>query len=282
MSTDEWEAIPDIGDYTIKKKPKQSFAPAPDTLLSKVREWAPLLGGAPATVTTGTINVGGAAEFPPRPHAPASSALAPVKHLSCPLAVPRPILRPSDCTGSPWRIRGKGVARCGHAHNGLMSAVGRLRYCCCMLRAGAGGEADDAQRGPGPVRAHHALAHGWHALYRERPDGHWRGAWHGAGAQAGPHGGQRDGPDGGGPQGEGRVGVWRVPGVAGEARKQGQVREGWYSRGCGLPLARVDACAPATLRVCGWAGHLARPWPAATASQHMLAHPSCVAALRLA
>lgn len=33
----EWEAIPDIGDYTIKRKKLQSYAPVPDTLLSKVR-----------------------------------------------------------------------------------------------------------------------------------------------------------------------------------------------------------------------------------------------------
>jgi pre-mRNA-processing factor 6 len=37
VSTDEWEAIPDIGDYTIKKqKTFQTFTPVPDTLLSKV------------------------------------------------------------------------------------------------------------------------------------------------------------------------------------------------------------------------------------------------------
>ncbi|KAF5841064.1 PRP1 splicing factor, N-terminal-domain-containing protein [Dunaliella salina] len=36
VKPDEWEAIPDIGDYTIKKrKTMQSFVPVPDTLLSK-------------------------------------------------------------------------------------------------------------------------------------------------------------------------------------------------------------------------------------------------------
>ncbi|GFH06286.1 TPR_REGION domain-containing protein [Haematococcus lacustris] len=36
VSSDEWDAIPEIGDYTIKKKQmRQSFAPVPDTLLSK-------------------------------------------------------------------------------------------------------------------------------------------------------------------------------------------------------------------------------------------------------
>jgi pre-mRNA-processing factor 6 len=40
VSRDEWEAIPDIGDYTIKKhKPVQTFTPVPDTLLSKVGGW---------------------------------------------------------------------------------------------------------------------------------------------------------------------------------------------------------------------------------------------------
>eukprot|EP00983_Pelagomonas_calceolata_P029029 909280-Pelagomonas_calceolata.AAC.2 len=38
VKPDEWEAIPDIGDYTIKKrKTMQSFVPVPDTLLSKTR-----------------------------------------------------------------------------------------------------------------------------------------------------------------------------------------------------------------------------------------------------
>lgn len=33
---EEWEAIPEIGDYTIKnKKRMQSFVPVPDTLLAK-------------------------------------------------------------------------------------------------------------------------------------------------------------------------------------------------------------------------------------------------------
>ena len=37
VSRDEWESIPDIGDYTIKKQKRmQSFVPVPDTLLSKV------------------------------------------------------------------------------------------------------------------------------------------------------------------------------------------------------------------------------------------------------
>ena len=37
ISEDEWQAIPEIGDYTIKNKQKrQSFAPVPDTLLAQV------------------------------------------------------------------------------------------------------------------------------------------------------------------------------------------------------------------------------------------------------
>ncbi|GAX76424.1 hypothetical protein CEUSTIGMA_g3869.t1 [Chlamydomonas eustigma] len=36
VSSEEWESIPDIGDYTIKKQPKMvSYAPAPDSLLQK-------------------------------------------------------------------------------------------------------------------------------------------------------------------------------------------------------------------------------------------------------
>lgn len=36
ISYEEWEAIPEIGDYTIKKKNRfESFTPVPDTLLAK-------------------------------------------------------------------------------------------------------------------------------------------------------------------------------------------------------------------------------------------------------
>jgi pre-mRNA-processing factor 6 len=34
VSADEWEAIPDIGDYTVKKRPRTTYAPAPDSLIS--------------------------------------------------------------------------------------------------------------------------------------------------------------------------------------------------------------------------------------------------------
>eukprot|EP00879_Flechtneria_rotunda_P002532 GHRR01002730.1.p1 GENE.GHRR01002730.1~~GHRR01002730.1.p1 ORF type:complete len:774 (+),score=274.42 GHRR01002730.1:968-3289(+) len=36
VSTEEWEGIPDVGDRTVKKRPRfQGYAPAPDSLLSK-------------------------------------------------------------------------------------------------------------------------------------------------------------------------------------------------------------------------------------------------------
>lgn len=35
IAEDDWNSIPDIGDYTIKKRPRTSFAPVPDTLLQK-------------------------------------------------------------------------------------------------------------------------------------------------------------------------------------------------------------------------------------------------------
>ena len=39
VSAEEWEAIPDIGDYTIKKqRTMQSFVPVPDTLLSRAAQ----------------------------------------------------------------------------------------------------------------------------------------------------------------------------------------------------------------------------------------------------
>ena len=37
ISNTEWEGIPDIGDYSIKKQKRNQFAPVPDTLLAKVR-----------------------------------------------------------------------------------------------------------------------------------------------------------------------------------------------------------------------------------------------------
>lgn len=40
LSTDEWDSIPEIGDYTLKNKKKrfESFVPVPDTLLEKARQ----------------------------------------------------------------------------------------------------------------------------------------------------------------------------------------------------------------------------------------------------
>lgn len=35
IAEEDWNSIPDIGDYTIKKRPRTSFAPVPDTLLQK-------------------------------------------------------------------------------------------------------------------------------------------------------------------------------------------------------------------------------------------------------
>ncbi len=34
MRAEEWEAIPDIGDYTIKRQKRETYAPAPDSLLA--------------------------------------------------------------------------------------------------------------------------------------------------------------------------------------------------------------------------------------------------------
>lgn len=49
ISEDEWQAIPEIGDYTIKNKQKrQSFAPVPDTLLAQVT----MLSGSTPSVCT--------------------------------------------------------------------------------------------------------------------------------------------------------------------------------------------------------------------------------------
>ena len=34
VTASEWEAIPDIGDYTVKRQKRETFAPAPDSLLA--------------------------------------------------------------------------------------------------------------------------------------------------------------------------------------------------------------------------------------------------------
>eukprot|EP00736_Rhodelphis_marinus_P011035 Rmarinus@m.12531 len=38
MSASDWDSIPDIGDYTVKRKKQERFIPAPDSLLEKARQ----------------------------------------------------------------------------------------------------------------------------------------------------------------------------------------------------------------------------------------------------
>jgi hypothetical protein len=39
VSAEEWEAIPDVGDRTVKKRPRfAAFAPTPDSLLAKAAQ----------------------------------------------------------------------------------------------------------------------------------------------------------------------------------------------------------------------------------------------------
>ena len=39
VNEDEWNSIPEIGDYTVKKRPRmESFVPVPDTLLARAAE----------------------------------------------------------------------------------------------------------------------------------------------------------------------------------------------------------------------------------------------------
>lgn len=53
MSAEEWEGIPDVGDRTVKKRPRfNSFAAAPDSLLAKA---------AMASQTDSSISVDGLA-----------------------------------------------------------------------------------------------------------------------------------------------------------------------------------------------------------------------------
>jgi hypothetical protein len=52
VKAEEWEAIPDIGDYTIKRQKRETFAPAPDSLLAAAANAA----GAGGSATTLDVN----------------------------------------------------------------------------------------------------------------------------------------------------------------------------------------------------------------------------------
>lgn len=55
VKAEEWEAIPDIGDYTIKRQKRETFAPAPDSLL------AAAANAAGASGTTNAVGLDGLA-----------------------------------------------------------------------------------------------------------------------------------------------------------------------------------------------------------------------------
>lgn len=52
VKAEEWEAIPDIGDYTIKRQKRETFAPAPDSLLAAAANASGATGG------TNTLDAG--------------------------------------------------------------------------------------------------------------------------------------------------------------------------------------------------------------------------------
>lgn len=54
VSTDQWAAIPDIGDYSVKKQKFQKFTPAPDSLLERARQETAYVSSEPAADGTNT------------------------------------------------------------------------------------------------------------------------------------------------------------------------------------------------------------------------------------
>ena len=61
VKADEWEAIPDIGDYTVKRPKRETFAPAPDSLLAAATNAAGATGGATALDVNGLATPAGTA-----------------------------------------------------------------------------------------------------------------------------------------------------------------------------------------------------------------------------
>ncbi|KXZ45962.1 hypothetical protein GPECTOR_49g546 [Gonium pectorale] len=60
VSSEEWEAIPEIGDYTVKKRRVERFAPVPDSLLARAAAEATGAGGSKQAIdpASGLASVG--------------------------------------------------------------------------------------------------------------------------------------------------------------------------------------------------------------------------------
>jgi pre-mRNA-processing factor 6 len=61
VTAEQWEAIPEIGDYTIKKRQRTTYAPAPDSLLAAAANAGAMANsvggsGAGGMVTPGTAS----------------------------------------------------------------------------------------------------------------------------------------------------------------------------------------------------------------------------------
>ncbi|GBF98664.1 hypothetical protein Rsub_11658 [Raphidocelis subcapitata] len=61
VSESEWEAIPEIGDYTIKRQKRETYAPAPDSLLTAAANASGATGGATALDVNGLATPAGSA-----------------------------------------------------------------------------------------------------------------------------------------------------------------------------------------------------------------------------
>jgi pre-mRNA-processing factor 6 len=56
VSADQWEAIPDIGDYTVKRPKRETYAPAPDSLLAAAAAAAGAGGPSTTAAADGTAS----------------------------------------------------------------------------------------------------------------------------------------------------------------------------------------------------------------------------------
>lgn len=54
VSTEEWAAIPDIGDYSVKKQKWEKYTPAPDSLLERAKQETAYVASEPANYGTAT------------------------------------------------------------------------------------------------------------------------------------------------------------------------------------------------------------------------------------
>lgn len=148
----EWEAIPEIGDYTIKKQKRmESFVPVPDTLLAKA-----------AAEKVGAL----------------LQACLPVGHVQ--------LSRLHACEAVSRRLHA--YSRCQHKHMHLPVFLSMRHLCLCMSGVQRGLAVHAGYCISTGCQGHEQWSGDTQRFGHHQPDRDWRGAPHGGQPEPGSHG----------------------------------------------------------------------------------------------